>query len=106
MYFAVAPSGVTISGPTEAKADEQVVITCTTENSNPPADIKWTVDGHNFESNASRTEPAPQGGWITTSNVTFNINRTSRSIVVICDASNVKLTENVVRTHTITVICE
>ncbi|CAK9828229.1 Nphs1 [Anthophora retusa] len=99
-----APSGVTITGPTEAKADEQVVITCTTENSNPPADIKWTVDGHNFESNASRTEPAPQGGWITTSNVTFNINRTSRSIVVICDASNVKLTENVVRTHTITVI--
>ncbi|XP_006564420.1 nephrin isoform X2 [Apis mellifera] len=99
-----APSGVTITGPTEAKADEQVVITCTTENSNPPADIKWTVDGHNFESNASRTEPAPEGGWITTSNVTFNINRTSRSIVVICDASNVKLTENVVRTHTITVI--
>ncbi|XP_076647581.1 sticks and stones isoform X1 [Halictus rubicundus] len=99
-----APSGVTIVGPTEAKADEQVVITCTTENSNPPADIKWTVDGHNFESNASRTEPAPQGGWITTSNVTFNINRTSRSIVVICDASNVKLTENVVRTHTINVI--
>ncbi|XP_017790260.1 PREDICTED: nephrin [Habropoda laboriosa] len=99
-----APSGVTITGPTEAKADEQVVITCTTENSNPPADIKWTVDGHNFESNASRTEPASQGGWITTSNVTFNINRTSRNIVVICDASNVKLTENVVRTHTITVI--
>ncbi|XP_076671541.1 sticks and stones isoform X2 [Andrena cerasifolii] len=99
-----APSGVTITGPTEAKADEQVVITCTTENSNPPADIKWTVDGHNFESNASRTEPAPQGGWITSSNVTFNINRISRSIVVICDASNVKLTENVVRTHTINVI--
>ncbi|XP_017758682.1 PREDICTED: nephrin [Eufriesea mexicana] len=99
-----APSGVTITGPTEAKAEEQVVITCTTENSNPPADIKWTVDGHNFESNASRTEPAPQGGWITSSNVTFTINRTSRNIVVICDASNVKLTENVVKTHTITVI--
>ncbi|XP_076242839.1 sticks and stones [Calliopsis andreniformis] len=99
-----APSGVTITGPTEAKADEQVVITCTTENSNPPADIKWTVGGRNFESNASRTEPAPQGGWITSSNVTFTINQASRSIVVICDASNVKLTENVVRTHTINVI--
>ncbi|XP_076632643.1 sticks and stones isoform X2 [Colletes latitarsis] len=99
-----APSGVTIIGPTEAKADEQVVITCTTENSNPPADIRWNVDGHNLESNASRTEPAPQGGWITTSNVTFTINRTSRSIVVICDASNVKLTENVVKAHTINVI--
>ncbi|XP_020290195.1 nephrin isoform X2 [Pseudomyrmex gracilis] len=99
-----APSGVTITGPTEAKADEQVLITCTTENSNPPADIKWTVDGHNVDSDSSKTELAPNGGWITSSNVTFNINRNSRSIVVICHASNAKLTENVVGTHTITVI--
>ncbi|XP_029178858.1 nephrin-like isoform X3 [Nylanderia fulva] len=99
-----APAGVTISGPTEAKAGDQVLITCTTENSNPPADIKWTVDGRNSESNSSRTEPAPNGGWITSSNVTFNINHKSRSIVVICHASNVKLTENVVGTHTINVI--
>ncbi|XP_077276716.1 sticks and stones isoform X2 [Temnothorax americanus] len=99
-----APSEVNINGPTEAKADDQVLITCTTENSNPPADIKWTVDGHNFESNASKTEPAPNGGWITSSNVTFSINRKSRSIVVICHASNAKLTENVVGTHTINVI--
>ncbi|XP_050465209.1 nephrin-like isoform X4 [Cataglyphis hispanica] len=99
-----APAGVTITGPTEAKAGDQVLITCTTENSNPPADIKWTVDGRNSESNASRTELAPNGGWITSSNVTFNINHKSRSIVVICHASNVKLTENVVGTHTINVI--
>ncbi|XP_018304858.1 nephrin [Mycetomoellerius zeteki] len=99
-----APAGVTITGPTEAKADDQVLIICTTENSNPPADIKWTVDGHNFESNASKTELAPNGGWITSSNVTFSINRKSRSIVVICHASNAKLTENVVGTHTINVI--
>lgn len=99
-----APAGVTISGPTEAKASDQVLITCTTENSNPPADIKWTVDGRNSESNSSRTEPAANGGWITSSNVTFNINHKSRSIVVICHASNVKLTENVVGTHTINVI--
>ncbi|KAG7187933.1 hypothetical protein KM043_013897 [Ampulex compressa] len=99
-----APAGVTITGPTEAKADEQVLITCTTENSNPPADIRWTVDGHNFKSNASRTDVAAQGGWITSSNVTFAINRKSRNIVVVCHASNVKLTENVVKTHTINVI--
>lgn len=102
----VAPAGVTITGPTEAKAGDQVLITCTTENSNPPADIKWTVDGRNSESNASKTELAPNGGWITSSNVTFSINHKSRSIVVICHASNVKLTENVVGTHTINVICE
>lgn len=102
----VAPSGVIIHGPTEAKADDHVFITCITENSNPPADIKWTVDGYNFETNASKTEPAPNGGWITSSNVTFIINRKSRSIVVICHASNAKLTENIVGTHNINVICE
>ncbi|XP_015186948.1 PREDICTED: nephrin isoform X3 [Polistes dominula] len=98
------PAGVIITGPTEAKAGEQVVITCTTENSNPPADIKWSVDGRNFENSTSKTEPASQGGWITTSNVTFSINHKSRSIVVICHASNAKLAENVVGTHTINVI--
>ncbi|XP_043493049.1 nephrin isoform X3 [Polistes fuscatus] len=98
------PANVIITGPTEAKAGEQVVITCTTENSNPPADIKWSVDGRNFENSTSKTEPASQGGWITTSNVTFSINHKSRSIVVICHASNAKLAENVVGTHTINVI--
>ncbi|XP_066587701.1 nephrin-like [Prorops nasuta] len=104
MTVLFAPAKVTITGPTEAKADDQVLLTCTTENSNPPADIKWTVDGRNFNSSNTKTELAPDGGWITSSNITFGINGKSRSIIVVCHASNVKLTENNLGTHTINVI--
>lgn len=97
---------MTISGPFEAKADEQVTLTCTTENSNPAANISWTVDGRNYENYSTKTELAPQGGFITSSNVTFNMNQNSRSIVVLCHASNARLTQNVVGTRTINVICE
>lgn len=95
-----------ITGPTEAKAEERVTITCTTENSNPPAEIKWTVGGNEFNTSNSRTYLAPQGGWITTSNITFNINRDARSVVVICHATNKKLADHTMKTHTINVICK
>ena len=104
--FSVAPSGVKISGPTEAKADEVVLITCTTENSNPIAEIRWTVDKHNILNMTSKTEVAPEGGWITSSNITFAINKAAQRIVVICHALNQKLTETIVGTHTINVICK
>ncbi|XP_025601953.1 nephrin isoform X2 [Athalia rosae] len=99
-----APTAAVITGPTEAKAGEEVRITCTTENSNPPADIKWVVAGKNFRNSTSRTNLAAQGGWVTTSNITFSINPEVRSIVVLCHAVNNKLDGNVVGTHTINVI--
>ncbi|XP_043477806.1 nephrin-like isoform X3 [Leptopilina heterotoma] len=99
-----APSGVKISGPTEAKAEEKVVITCTTENSNPTAEIKWTIDKHIILNMTSKTEIAPEGGFITSSNVTFAINKAAQKVVAICQALNQKLTETIVGTHTINVI--
>ncbi|KAK0090227.1 hypothetical protein PV325_002297 [Microctonus aethiopoides] len=98
------PASVIISGPTEAKAEERVTIICTTENSNPPAEIKWTVGGNEFNNNNSRTYLASQGGWITTSNITFNINRDARSVVVICHATNKILADHTMKTHIINVI--
>ncbi|XP_015599513.1 nephrin isoform X4 [Cephus cinctus] len=99
-----APTAAVITGPTEAKAGERVKVTCTTENSNPPSDIKWVVAGRNFQNSTSRTYLAPQGGSITTSDITFSINPEVRSIVVLCHALNNKLAESVVGTHTINVI--
>lgn len=106
MFLSVAPSGVKISGPTEAKAEEKVVITCTTENSNPTAEIKWTIDKHIILNMTSKTEIAPEGGFITSSNVTFAINKAAQKVVAICQALNQKLTETIVGTHTINVICK
>lgn len=106
LSFLVAPSEVRISGPTEAKAEEKVVVTCTTENSNPTAEIKWTIDKHIILNMTSKTEIAPEGGFITSSNVTFAINKAAQTVVVLCQALNQKLTETIVGSHTINVICK
>ncbi|XP_012277554.1 nephrin isoform X2 [Orussus abietinus] len=99
-----APEGVTISGPTEARANEQVQLTCTTKNSNPVATIRWVIDDRTVENSTSREMPAPEGGWITSSSVNVTISKEARSVVVLCHAFNVQLQENVVGTHTISVI--
>ncbi|XP_011493935.1 PREDICTED: nephrin-like [Ceratosolen solmsi marchali] len=98
-----SPNSVQLTGPTEAKAEEQVTITCTTDISNPSSEIKWVVDNHKINS-SSKTIPASQGGSITTSNITFHINKMAQRAVVVCHALNVKLSETIVGTHTINVI--
>jgi uracil DNA glycosylase len=82
-----------------------VTLTCTTANSNPPAEIKWAVAGRNVRNATSRTVVSPEGGWITTSNITVAIAPNKRSLVVICHGINMQLTENIVSTHTINILC-
>lgn len=101
----VSPVSVHLDGPTEAKAEEQVTITCTTDNSNPASEIKWVVDNRKVNS-TSHTVVAAQGGYITSSNITFTINKDAQRAVVVCHASNVKLSETIVGTHKINVICK
>ncbi|KAK7789814.1 hypothetical protein R5R35_001191 [Gryllus longicercus] len=99
-----APSQVSISGPTEAKVGDQVPLTCTTANSNPPAEVKWMVGGRHIRNATSRVIESTEGGSITTSNITVLITPNRRSLVVICHGLNMQLTENVVSTHTINVL--
>lgn len=100
-----SPAHVTISGPTEARVGDPVPLTCTTANSNPPAEIKWMVSGRQVRNATSRTLVSPEGGWITSSNITAVVEPNRRSLVVICHGLNMQLTENVVSTHTINVLC-
>nr|CAH7753210.1 unnamed protein product [Callosobruchus chinensis] len=106
MTVLFAPTHVTISGPTEARVGDPVPLTCTTANSNPPAEIKWIVAGRQVRNATSRTVVSPEGGWITTSNITTVVEPNRRSLVVICHGLNMQLTENVVSTHTINVLCK
>lgn len=46
------------------------------------------------------------GGWITVSNITAVIEPNKRSLVVVCHGLNMQLTENVVSTHTVNVLCK
>ncbi|XP_050302000.1 nephrin isoform X2 [Anthonomus grandis grandis] len=104
MTVLFSPAHVTISGPTEARVGDPVPLTCTTANSNPPAEIKWMVAGRQVRNVTSRTIVSPEGGWITTSNITAIVEPNRRSLVVICHGLNMQLTENVVSTHTINVL--
>jgi len=102
--YTVAPAQVSISGSTEARRGDSVPLTCTTANSNPPAEIKWLVAGRHIRNATSHTVVSPEGGWITMSNITTVVPQNKRSLVVICHGINVQLTENIVSTHTINVL--
>ncbi|XP_022909293.1 nephrin isoform X2 [Onthophagus taurus] len=104
MTVLFSPAHVTISGPTEARVGDPVPLTCTTANSNPPAEIKWMVGGKQVKNATSRTVISPEGGWVTTSNITAIVEPNKKSLVVICHGLNMQLTENVVSTYTINVL--
>ncbi|CAG5059980.1 unnamed protein product [Parnassius apollo] len=99
-----APAHVTISGPSEARVGDPVPLTCSTAPSNPAADIKWMVRGkYHMEAN-NRTVISPEGGWVTTSNITVVVEPGLKSVAVVCHGINPQLPENVVSTHTINVL--
>lgn len=47
---------------------------------------------------------SPEGGWITTSNITALVEPNKGSLVVICHGINMQLSENIVSTHTVNVL--
>ncbi|CAF4945388.1 unnamed protein product [Pieris macdunnoughi] len=101
-----APAHVTISGPTEARVGDPVPLTCTTAPSNPAPEIKWLVLGKNHKEASNRTVISPEGGWITTSNITAVVEPNRRSVTVVCHGINTQLTEITVASHTINVLYE
>ena len=66
----------------------------------------FQIAGRQVRNATSRTVVSPEGGWITTSNITAVVEPNRRSLVVICHGLNMQLTENVVSTHTINVLCK
>lgn len=61
---AVAPSHVSITGPSEARENELVPLQCSTAPSNPPAEIKWMVNGRRIQNTTSRTVVSPEGTFV------------------------------------------
>ncbi|XP_050093135.1 nephrin-like isoform X2 [Anopheles aquasalis] len=99
-----APTHVTISGASEARTGDVVSLQCQTAPSNPPAEIKWSVNGHHMKNTTARTIENQDGGWVTVSNISVPVEANKRSLVVICHGLNMKLTENVISTHTVNVL--
>ncbi|XP_049289037.1 nephrin-like isoform X2 [Anopheles funestus] len=99
-----APTQVIVSGPSEARVGDSVTLQCQTTASNPAADIKWIVNGKQVANASSKVVPSPEGGWVTTSNITATVEANKRSLVAICHGVNMQLPENVQSTHTVNVL--
>lgn len=98
---------MTIVGSTEAKVQDVVQLNCTAGASNPAASIRWLVDGRQVHNNnSSRIAADPENGWLTSSTIYITIPPEKTNIVVICHGVNALLSENVVATHTINVLCK
>ncbi|XP_058123350.1 nephrin-like [Anopheles ziemanni] len=99
-----APTQVIVSGPSEARTGDSVALQCQTTASNPAADIKWVINGRQMSNATSKIVPSPEGGWVTTSNITATVESNKRSLVAICHGVNMQLPENVQSTHTVNVL--
>ncbi|XP_059352881.1 nephrin-like [Daphnia carinata] len=98
------PKTVTVTGPSEAKVNDTVSLECTTTNSNPVARITWVVDGREVRENGSRIATSPDGGWVSSSNLTTTIRATGRNVTVSCHAIVADLAQRVAETKIISVV--
>lgn len=105
-FISDAPLHVIILGSTQAKVGDTVQLNCTAGPSNPAASIRWQIDGRQVFTNNSQTVRDPENGWITSSTTSISITPDKTNIVIICQGMNKLLSENVIATHTINVLCE
>lgn len=100
------PTQVTIAGPTEARQGDVVNFHCSTAPSNPAAEIRWTIDGRQRRANVSAQVPSNEGGWISTSNISINVDSNKRSFSLLCQGINMQLSDNVMTTHMLHILCK
>ncbi|EFX79012.1 hypothetical protein DAPPUDRAFT_305049 [Daphnia pulex] len=100
----VGPKTVTVTGPSEAKVNDTVSLECSTTNSNPVARITWVLDGREVRENGSRIATSPDGGWVSSSNLTYTIRATGRNVTVSCHAIVADLAQRVAETKIISVV--
>lgn len=104
--FTDPPVVVTINGSSNARVGDIILLRCTAGPSNPAAKITWLIDGKKVENALSTVEASSDNGWITYSNTTVVVDPNKTSVVVFCYGINVKVNENKMATHTITVLCK
>lgn len=104
--LSVSPSQVTIAGPTEARVGDSINFQCTTAPSNPAAEIRWTIDGRQRRNSSSSTIASNEGGWITISNISITVDANKRTYSLLCQGINTYLSDNVMTTQTLNILCK
>lgn len=98
------PESVTITGEEAVPEGGEVTLTCTSSNSNPPAEISWIADGHRVVDQTNSQEESTDGGYITTSTVSLTVTEKRKNVVVYCQAVNSALGLSTMTTKTLTVL--
>lgn len=93
-----------VSGPTQSRVGENVTLTCVVENSNPPAEVSWVVDGQPRPEATTRRERAGPGGWHTVSRLELSVPAVDRDMMFTCHATNQALGETKVDTYMLSVL--
>ncbi|KAK8746805.1 hypothetical protein OTU49_016823, partial [Cherax quadricarinatus] len=98
------PDKVMVSGPEESRVGENVTLTCFVDNSNPPAEVSWVVDGQPKQESSTRHERASPGGWHTISKLALAVPPVDRDMMFTCHATNQALGETKVDTFMLSVL--
>lgn len=64
------------------------------------------MNGRPLSNSTFKTTRSLDGGWVTSSNITLNIDSQSRTFITVCHALNPELSQNVVGSHTVNVLCK
>ena len=104
--FIVAPAHVQIKGHLNAKAGETIKLKCDTAISNPPAVITWFSRGRELTGSTSKTTASPEGGFVTSSQVSVQLTDRENDVIYQCHATNNALGKTVVDTVTLKVMCK
>nr|QRF78296.1 Nephrin [Novocrania anomala] len=91
VYF--SPEKVTINGHQNARAGETITLSCISAKSNPASVITWISRGRQLSGAVSAVVPSPEGGYITTSNISVKLTDQENNVVYACQGTNDQLGE-------------
>merc|ERR1719391_156271 len=78
---------VHITGPDTGQIGSTLELSCSTEASNPPSELRWTVDGAQ-QTTTQDLVAVEQGGWRTTSTIRIRVAVNLPQMKVTCSALN------------------
>ncbi|XP_077985243.1 nephrin-like [Glandiceps talaboti] len=98
------PEYVNITGSEKAiNVGDEVTLTCSTARSNPAASITWFSGGLRIMTHEDVVTTDPNGGYITSQNVTVRLTDETDRIVYMCQATNSVLRNTVTATQSVSV---
>lgn len=81
-------------------------VTCVTSSSNPPANVRWTVDGRESTNAKVTYSSAENGGSITTSILELEVPSRKEDVKIFCYGDNPRTGKNAIGSRNIQVHCE